>query len=117
VQPYSQKSDQDLQRIARGILDNEIFSTEDIRDPADIPEVFAILKMARQTAIAYIQAYNIKYMWTWRRDATGVRHKEYDVYPGCGLLDATDYARLVKVMYNMKIGDERHESNVETGNA
>jgi hypothetical protein len=117
MKTYSPKTQEELHVLARGILNNEVFSSEDIKDPADIPEVFAILKISHAQAIAYIQTFNIKYIWTWRCDATGARHKEYDVYPGCGLLNAADYARLVKTMYELKTGDEQHESDAEGSDA
>jgi hypothetical protein len=118
MQPYSPKTDAELSRIAKGILDNEVFSSEDVKDASDIPEVFAILKLLQQRAIAYLQTFDIRYIWTWKRDALGVKHKQYDMFPGCGLLSKDDYARLVKILYDMKLkGEQEHARNIEADHA
>jgi hypothetical protein len=104
MKPYERASDELLMRIRDGMASGEIFASTDIRrdDLPLLPQIFIAVGACSHAKLFFLK-YAIVFFWAWKRDATGEKLGQYDVYPGCGMLDADDFDRLREMSDGLEV--------------
>jgi len=93
--PPQKMSDEDVKKLARELVTNQVFMSDQLRRPNDLPMVFMVLALAEQKIIDdYLKAGVVHFYEYFNKAIPGRGINGYPIFVSCFGINSTDYKRV-----------------------